>query len=194
MAGVIRYHSVLVELNQFPTISPSSPGKSPIGNRSVREPHSQQILFINRKLPSSARYFRPFQAKQKDLRYTNYLRSSLSLRYFSGEFLCRVVGGSTKSVLPTRKTVQFRREKCPIAPRGQSRSLIRLAGGRLAISQANRTHSGQLSDGGCWFASPHSKSNFLTLSSVMSHSVPSRAILSLPEDGIKGTPYSLQSS
>ncbi len=194
MAGVIRYHSVLVELNQFPTISPSSPGKSPIGNRSVREPHSQQILFINRKLPSSARCSRPFQAKQKDLRYTNYLRSSLSLRYFSGEFLCRVVGGSTKFVLPTRKTVQFRREKCPIAPRGQSRSLIRLAGGRLAISQANRTHSGQLSDGGCWFASPHSKSNFLTLSSVMSHSVPSRAILSLPEDGIKGTPYSLQSS
>ena len=42
-------------------------------------------------------------------------------------------------MLPTRKTVQFRREKCPIAPRGQSRSLIRLAGGRLAIPQANRT-------------------------------------------------------
>ena len=56
---------------------------------------SQQILFINRQIPSSARCFRPFQAKQKDLRYTNYLRSSLSLRYFSGEFLCRVAGGST---------------------------------------------------------------------------------------------------
>ena len=69
----------------------------------------------------------------------NYLRSSLFLRYFSGEILCGIAGGSTKPVLPTRKTVQFRREKCPIAPRGQSRSLIRLAGGRLAIPQANRT-------------------------------------------------------
>ncbi len=100
---------------------------------------------------------------------------------------------------PTRKTVQFRREKCPNALRGQSRPLIRLAGGRLAIPQANRTHSGQFSDDGwlmidCGFASSHSKSNFLTLSSVMSHRVPSRIILSLPEDGIKGTPYSLQSS
>ena len=61
---------------------------------------SQQILFINRQIPSSARCFRPFQAKRKDLRYTNYLRSSLSLRYFSGEFLYRVAGGSTKFVIP----------------------------------------------------------------------------------------------
>ena len=59
---------------------------------------SQQILFINRQIPSSARCFRPFQAKQKDLRYTNYLRSSLSLRNFKGEFLCRVVGGSTRTL------------------------------------------------------------------------------------------------
>ena len=187
-------HKSVIPPSNSPPFLPRILAGAQLETGAVHKLCSQQILFINRQIPSSARYFRPFQAKQKDLRYTNYLRSSLSLRYFSGEFLCRIAGGSTKSVLPTRKTVQFRREKCPIAPRGQSRSLIRLAGGRLAISQANRTHSGQLSDGGCWFASPHSKSNFLTLSSVMSHSVPSRAILSLPEDGIKGTPYSLQSS
>ena len=69
---------------------------------------SQQILFINRQIPSSARYFRPFQAKQKDLRYTNYLRSSLFLRYFSGEFLCRVVGGSTAALTSPWKQLPLR--------------------------------------------------------------------------------------
>ena len=122
----------------------------------------------------------------------NYLRSSLFLRYFSGEILCGIAGGSTTSVLPPAKN-------SPIPPRKMSHCAARPK--PLSYPPCRRP--------ACYFASepdsfraalrwwllvcfPRSKSNFLTLSSVMSHSVPSRAILSLPEDGIKGTPYSLQ--
>ena len=111
-------HKICYPPSNSPPFLPRILAGAQLETGAVHKLCSQQILFINRQIPSSARYFRPFQAKQKDLRYTNYLRSSLSLRYFSGEFLCRVVGGSTKFVLPHAKN-------SPIPPRKMSHCAAR---------------------------------------------------------------------
>ena len=77
------------------------------------------------------------KAKQKDLRHMNYLRSFLFLRYFSGEFLCRIVRGSTKNVIILFKTASLSHDFV----RPSSSKLFLKKGSKKRFSPQNRAQN-----------------------------------------------------